>query len=64
MMAYITKTRTSNLYILNSVNLTIHGEVAKLNSAYILTSRVAKLAEALINNDALRIHLHYTCMST
>ena len=35
MMAYITNIRKSNSLIFNSVNLTIMGKVAKLNSVYI-----------------------------
>ena len=34
MMAYITHIQKSNLLIFNSVNLTIMGKVAKLNSVY------------------------------
>ena len=35
MMAYITNIQKSNSLIFNSVNLTIMGKVAKLNSVYI-----------------------------
>ena len=37
MMAYITKIQNWNSLIFNSVNLTILGKVAKLNSVYIFT---------------------------